>query len=47
MRRRIALLALVATSAILAACAQVTAPKDDCRSGYVNSEGFFVCTDPG
>lgn len=59
MRRRITLLALVTSSALLAACSDTTAPvlrsapakpasRDlVCLSGYTTSSGEFVCTEWG
>jgi hypothetical protein len=50
MRRPLLLLALVVSSIAIAACTSVTAPtsrQDDCKSGYISSDGRFICTDPG
>jgi len=50
MRRRITIFAVVIASAALAACSDVVAPTshaEDCRSGYISSDGRFICTDPG
>lgn len=56
MRRSLILLALVVSSVAIAACSETsTAPTRkapgaanfDCRSGYISSDGRFVCDSTG